>query len=121
MSVQNILRFTADLSRGVVMTPLRMAFIRGEDMGHCFLIQAEQEGKKLPLTGASVNGFMCDPFWAHTAAAGKRSNTTISWMASDFEANSITEVESLTLPIRVYDADDWSSASLVEDTFTLNP
>lgn len=58
MSVQNILRFTADLSRGVVMTPLRMAFIRGEDMGHCFLIQAEQEGKKLPLTGASVNGFM---------------------------------------------------------------
>lgn len=86
-----------------------------------FLENKTDDNLMFSISDASVNGFMCDPFWAHTVAAGKRSNTTISWMASDFEANSITEVESLTLPIRVYDADDWSSASLVEDTFTLNP
>lgn len=70
---------------------------------------------------ASVNGFMCDPLWAETVAAGKRSNTAISWMTSDFEANGITEVESLTLPITVYDADNWTDSYLVEDTFTVEP
>lgn len=70
---------------------------------------------------ASVNGFMCDPLWAETVAAGKRSNTAINWMSSDFEANGITEVESLTLPITVYDADNWTDSYLVEDTFTVEP
>ena len=58
MSVQNILRFTAELHRGVVMTPLRMAFLRGEDMGHCFLIRAVQGAQTVDLTGATVNGYM---------------------------------------------------------------
>lgn len=70
---------------------------------------------------AAVNGFMCDPFWAETVSAGKRSNTTISWMEADFEDNGITDVESLTLPITVYDADDWSADYLIDETFTLNP
>lgn len=73
------------------------------------------------ISDASVNGFMCDPFWAQTVAAGKRSNTTISWSDTEFDSNEITEVESMTLPVRVYDADDWSATSLVEDSFTLNP
>lgn len=73
------------------------------------------------VSDASVNGFMCDPFWAQTVAAGKRSNTAISWSESDFENNGITEVESLTLPISVYDADNWSGSYLIEDTFTVNP
>lgn len=73
------------------------------------------------IGGAAVNGFMCDPFWAETVAAGKRSNTAISWMTQDFEENGITEVESLTLPFRVYDADDWAAEDLVNETFTVNP
>lgn len=73
------------------------------------------------INDAAVNGFMCDPFWATTVAAGKRSNTAISWMTSDFEANDITEVESLSLPIRVYDENDWSADALIEQTFTVNP
>lgn len=70
---------------------------------------------------AAVNGFMCDPFWAETVAPGKRSNTTVSWMQQDFEENGIAEVETLTLPIRVYDADNWNAADLVEETFTVTP
>lgn len=70
---------------------------------------------------AAVNGYMCDPFWAETVAAGKRSNTEISWSSSDFEDNGITEVESLTLPIRVYDADEWMDHDLISETFTINP
>lgn len=73
------------------------------------------------IDGAAVNGFMCDPFWAETVAAGKRSNTSISWSESDFEENGINAVESLTLPITVYDADDWAADHLIEDAFTVNP
>lgn len=70
---------------------------------------------------AAVNGFMCDPFWAETVAPGKRSNTTVSWMIQDFEENGITEVEILSLPIRVYNADNWNETDLINTTFTLNP
>ena len=73
------------------------------------------------VDGAAVNGFMCDPFWAADVAPGKRSNTGISWSLSDFEANGITQVESITLPIRVYDADDWMAEDILNETFTLNP
>lgn len=73
------------------------------------------------INDAAVNGYMCDPFWAETVAPGKRSNTSISWMASDFESNGITTVESLTLPVRVYDNNDWLAPELVDETFTITP
>ena len=73
------------------------------------------------LDGASVNGFMCDPFWAETVAPGKQSNTTISWSDSAFAENGITDVESLTLPLRVYDANDWMAEDVLNETYTVNP
>lgn len=73
------------------------------------------------IDGASVNGFMADPFWAKTVAPGKRSNTTISWSDSEFENSGITEVESISLPIRVYDANDWMAEDVLNDTFTVTP
>lgn len=69
----------------------------------------------------SVNGFMCDPFWAESVAPGKRSNTAISWMESDFADNGITQVESITLPVRVYDENNWNREDLVSEAFTLTP
>lgn len=73
------------------------------------------------IDGAAVNGLMCDPFWAESVAPGKRSNTSISWMEADFEDNDITDVESLTLPIRVYDPNDWMASDFISETFTVNP
>ena len=70
---------------------------------------------------APVNGFMCDPFWAETVAPGKRSNTAISWLEEEFETNGIANVESLTLPITVYDANDLEANHLIDETFTVNP
>ena len=71
--------------------------------------------------GVAVNGFMCDPFWAESVAAGKRSNTEITWYEDDFAMNGITEVTEIVLPIRVYDNNDWNAADFVDDTFTVNP
>lgn len=69
----------------------------------------------------SVNGFMCDPFWAADVAPGKRSNSQITWMDSTLEENGITEIESITLPVRIYNQEDWLQDAYVEETFTVNP
>ena len=92
--------------------------------GYALTVYLENKTDKnlmFSLSDVSVNGFMCDPLWAETVAAGKRSHSDISWMSSSFEENGITDVETITLPIRVYDADDLTTEYLIEDTFTLNP
>ncbi len=69
----------------------------------------------------SVNGFMCDPFWASTVSAGKKANQQISFAESDFEANGITEVSDISFTLNVYDNNNWLADHLVEETFTINP
>lgn len=86
-----------------------------------YLVNKTDKSLMFSLSDAAVNGFMCDPYWAQTVAPGKVSFTSITWYASTLEENGITKVESLTLPIRVYDANDWMAEDLVNDTFTVNP
>ena len=80
-------------------------------------------GKELmfSLDEVSVNGFMCDPFWASTVSAGKKANEQITFMESDFEANGIETVEEITFKLKVYDSCDWLSGNLVEESFTVTP
>ena len=73
------------------------------------------------VDNVSVNGYMCDPFWATTVAPGKKANTQITFMDSDFEINGITEVQEITLTLQVYDNNDWMAPYLVEALFTINP
>lgn len=73
------------------------------------------------LSDASVNGYMCDPYWAVTVAPGKCSNTSIIWSASALEENGITRVERLTLPVRVYPEDDWQADAYIDETFEVKP
>ena len=73
------------------------------------------------VNDAAVNGYMCDPVWAQTVSAGKRSNTAISWFETDFAENGITHVETISLPISVYDANNWMADHLIDETYTLNP
>lgn len=69
----------------------------------------------------SVNGFMCDPFWAMSVDAGKKSNTTISWLDSALEENGIEQVEEITFTIRAYNNGDWLAEDIFNETFTINP
>ena len=73
------------------------------------------------LDDVSVNGFMCDPFWASSVAAGKKANEEISFSDSDFEKNGITEVSEIVFTLTVYDANDWTADHLVSETFTIHP
>ena len=73
------------------------------------------------MDGVSVNGFMCDPFWASTVSAGKKSNAQITFLDSDFEANGIEDVTEISFTLKVYDNNDWLAGNLVEESFTVNP
>ncbi len=69
----------------------------------------------------SVNGFMCDPFWAVSVASGKVAFSDMSWSKSSLEENGITEVEEIEMVIRVYDSNNWSADDIFNETVTLNP
>jgi len=70
---------------------------------------------------AAINGFMCDPYWAVTVAGGKKCNTEISWLNSALEENAINQVQTITLPVRVYESDDWTGDDLLNQTFEITP
>ena len=69
----------------------------------------------------SVNGYMCDPFWAVSVSPEKKTNDQISFMEEDFEKNGIETVTDITFTLSVYDSNDWLSDYLVEETFTIHP
>lgn len=70
----------------------------------------------------SVNGFMCDPFWADSVAAGKKANATIGWMSSTLEDAGISgTIETIELHFRVTDFNDWMADAVIDQVITLNP
>jgi len=70
---------------------------------------------------ASVNGFMCDPFWAKSLAPHKKAMTSVDWGTYTLEQQKLTpeDVKDIELTFRVYDADNFMSDNIFEQTFTL--
>lgn len=69
----------------------------------------------------SVNGFMCDPFWACTVAPGKKANEKITFSEKSFQENGIEAVEEITFTLHIYDSNDFSAESVLKETFTVKP
>ena len=69
----------------------------------------------------SVNGFMCDPYWAVTVAPGKKANENISFGEGDFQRNNIQSVEQIEFTLCIYDSNDILAGNLLEQVFTVNP
>ena len=86
-----------------------------------YLVNKTDDTLMFAVGDAAVNGFMCDPYFATTVAPGKQCVTAISWTKSALAENNITTVESITLPLRVYEADDWTGDDLINETFTVKP
>lgn len=84
-----------------------------------YLCNKTDKALMFAIDEASVNGYMCDPFWASSVAAGCQEYCDVSWNSSDFEANGISEVEEITLPFHI--SDDNTGDTLFSDTFTVNP
>lgn len=73
------------------------------------------------VENVSINGYMCDPFWATSVSAGKKANQSISWLESTLKENGIEAVEEITFTLRAYDNNDWLAEDVFSETFTVNP
>lgn len=71
---------------------------------------------------ASVNGYMCSPYWGTYIAGGCSAYDTVSWYAEDLEEIGITdpesEIESIELELEIYTD---SYEDIYDETVTLNP
>ncbi len=86
-----------------------------------FLVNKTDSKVMFSVDNASVNGYMIDPFYAKTVAAGKCAISSMSWYDDDLEENGITEVEEIEFELTAYNYNDWTGDKYVEETFTLNP
>jgi hypothetical protein len=87
----------------------------------CYLENKTEQSLIFSWDDVSVNGYMIDPFWAGGVAPGMRSYREISFAASDFEENDISEVEEIEFTLRAYDSDDWFADDVFKETMTYNP
>ena len=69
----------------------------------------------------SVNGVMCDPFWAEVITGGRKGNCDITWMRDALESRSIGDVYEVNFTLNVYNDDDYTEAPLMRDPFTVFP
>lgn len=86
-----------------------------------FLVNKTDTTIMVSTENASVNGYMADPFYAQSVAAGKCAFSTMSWFDTELEKNAITAVEEIEFLLKVYDADDWMADAFANETVTLNP
>lgn len=70
---------------------------------------------------SSINGYMVEPFYAETVAAGKSTLSSISWSNEDLEENGITDVTQIELNFRAYDANNWMAEDFANEHIILNP
>lgn len=86
-----------------------------------YLVNKTDKVLMFSVNDVSVNGFMCDPFWASEVPVNAREYTSMSWFSSSFEENGITDVKEIELTFRVYDSNDWFAKDVYKETVILNP
>lgn len=86
-----------------------------------YLENKTEQNLMFSMDDVSINGVMCDPFWATVVTAGKKANQEISWDPDEFEQIGITEVTVVEFNLSIYDDDDWNAADLLNETFTVYP
>ncbi len=88
---------------------------------HLYLVNKTGSEVMFSADDVSVNGFMADPFWATSVAAGKAAFSDVSWSDSTFEENDITTVEEIEMTWSVYNNEDWEQDDFYNETTILNP
>ena len=68
----------------------------------------------------SVNGYMCDPFYAVTIPPHSCRYSDVTFSEIAFEENGIEDVEEIEFGLYVYDNDSWTTQYLSE-TYTYSP
>lgn len=88
---------------------------------NCYI--SNNTGKNLMISwdDVSVNGFMVNPFWATTVAAGKQAYSEIIFFRSDLDEQDIEVVQDIEFNLLVSDYDDWEADYLLNEVYTFRP
>lgn len=88
---------------------------------NCYMANHTDKNLMVSWDNVSVNGFMVNPFWATTVAAGKQAYSEIIFFRSDFEKQDIEVVQDIEFNLLVSDSDDWEADFLINEIYTFKP
>ena len=86
---------------------------------HCYLENKTGHEIMFSMDDVSVNGYMADPFWGTSVAAGKKLYTTVCFYEYLLSDNGISDVEEIEFTLRASNADTWDTHA--SEVFTYNP
>lgn len=91
----------------------------GDFLLHYYLENKTGHEITFSMDDVSVNGYMADPFWADSVAAGKKAYTTVCFYESTLAENDISAVEEIEFTLRVSNAESWDTHAT--EVFTYIP
>ena len=68
-----------------------------------------------------LNGYMINPYWSTTVAAGKRKLASVTFSESSLSDSGITELVEIDFKLKVRDYDNWLSDDIVNEVYTYYP
>lgn len=88
---------------------------------NCYIANNTDKNLMISWDEVSVNGFMVNPFWALSVAAGKQAYTEIIFFRSDLEEQDIEVVQDVEFRLQVSDNDNWEADYLLDDIYAFKP
>ena len=91
----------------------------GDFILHAAIVNKTDRTVMFSLDSPSINGMMCDPYWADSVLPGCSANEDITWYSDALSSAGITDISSIDLPMRAVFDDDYST--ILEQTYTYTP
>lgn len=88
---------------------------------NCYISNKTDKNLMISWDEVSVNGFMVNPFWAMSVAAGKQAYTEIIFYRSDLQEQDIEVVQDIEFRLQAYDNDNWDADYLLDEVYTFKP
>ena len=88
---------------------------------NCYISNKTDKNLMISWDEVSVNGFMVNPFWAMSVAAGKQAYTEIIFYRSDLHEQDIEVVQDIEFRLQAYDNDNWDADYLLDEVYTFKP
>lgn len=88
---------------------------------NCYIANKTDKNLMLSWDEVSVNGFMVNPFWALSVAAGKQAYTEIIFFRTDLEEQDIEVVQDIEFRLQASDNDNWEADYILNEVYTFKP
>lgn len=85
-----------------------------------YIVNKSDKSLLIGTDNGSIDGVMCEPFWADTLAPHKRALTSMRWSSGSLEEAGIETVGEIEMEFHGTDNDNWSDR-LFEETITFRP